>query len=159
MNHPATRSNAKSNAGASLQCASFYVDDALLGIPIHQIDEINRHVDFTPVPHAPPYVRGVINLRGEVVSVLDLRTILHGKPTEITRTTRNVILSLNGERAGLLVDRVADVVTVPGDQVEPPPANARGAAGRFFEGLFKMERDLLVILDVPGVLASDGAAL
>ncbi len=155
MKEPAKKSQTKSGAGAAIQCASFYVDDALLGIPIQQIDEINRHVDFTPVPHAPPHVRGVINLRGEVVTVLDLRTILHGKPTEITRFTRNVVLSINGERAGLLVDRVADVVAVSGDQVEPPPANARGAAGRYFQGLFKMERELLVILDVPSVLAGD----
>lgn len=141
-----------------LQCASFYLGEALMGIPIQQIEEINRHLAMTPVPHAPPHVRGVINLRGEVVTVIDLRTILGLAPTELTPRTRNVIVNSKGEHIGLLVDRIADVVTAGGDQVEPPPANVRGVDGRFFRGVYKLDGELLVILDVEAVVAGSHVA-
>ena len=83
------------------------------------------------MPHGPDYVRGVINLRGEVVTVVDLRTILGLEPVEVTGNTRNVILHFHGEHVGLIVDRVADVVTVGTDEIDRPPANLSSADGLF----------------------------
>jgi purine-binding chemotaxis protein CheW len=94
------------------QVATFYVGEILLGIDIQSIQEINRHVSTTLVPHAPREVKGVINLRGEVVTVMDLRTILDLEPIEVDLRTRNIIVQTGTERVGLLVDRVADVVTL-----------------------------------------------
>jgi len=140
-----------------LQCASFYLGDALMAIPIQQIEEITRHLLLTPVPHAPPYVRGVINLRGEVMTVIDLRAVLALGTTEITPQTRNVIVSSRGEHIGLLVDRIADVVTIESEQIEPPPANVSGVDGRFFRGVYKLERELLVILNIETVMTGSYA--
>src|SRR5271157_3269765 len=95
---------------AEVELATFFVADLLLGIPIRKVEEISRYSSVTPVPGASESVCGVISLRGEVVTVLDLRTVLGLGKTEPTRQTRNVIVQAGGERIGLLVDRVADVV-------------------------------------------------
>jgi purine-binding chemotaxis protein CheW len=141
----------------TLQSASFDLGDALMAIPIQQIEEINRHLALTPVPHAPPFVRGVINLRGEVMTVIDLRAVLGLGLTEITPQTRNVIVTSKGEHIGLLVDRIAEVVATERDQIEPPPANVSGVDGRFFRGVQKLEGELLVILDVETVMTGSYA--
>ncbi|MBN2022135.1 MAG: purine-binding chemotaxis protein CheW [Pirellulales bacterium] len=141
-----------------LEFATFYVGDLLIGVNILQVEEINRHVTLTPVPHAPECVRGVINLRGEVVTVMDLRTILGLPRGEVTATTRNVVVNSRGEQIGLLVDRIADVVKAQGDNIEAPPANVGGVQGRFFKGVVKLDTELMVILDVDAALTSDAAA-
>lgn len=151
-----TTTETDATAGA-LQCASFYLGDALMATPIPQIEEINRHLSLTPVPHAPSYVRGVINLRGEVMTVIDLRAVLGLGPTEITPQTRNVIVTSRGEHIGLLVDRIAEVVTIEREQIERPPANVSGVDGRFFRGVYKLEGELLVILDIETVMAGSYA--
>jgi purine-binding chemotaxis protein CheW len=146
------------DADALIQCVTFYVGDSLLGVPIQQIDEINRFLDLTPVPHGPAYVRGVINLRGEVVTVVDLRTILGLEPAEMTRNTRNVIINFNGEHVGLVVDRVADVVAARSDEIDRPPANLRGVDGCFYRGVYKLDSELMVLLDVEQVLTAGSVA-
>ncbi len=133
---------------------TFYLGDLLLGIDIHQVQEINRNVDMTPVPHAPQAVRGVINLRGEVVLVVDLREVLGLPKSALTRSNRNVIVKNGGEQIGLLVDRVADVVRANTDDLDPMPENLRGIDQRFFKAVYKLELGLLVILDVNVTLAS-----
>ncbi len=152
---------APSPASAStegLEIATFYLEDALLGIPIEQVEEINHHVELTPVPHAPASVCGVINLRGHVVTVIDLRTVLGLAPGVITRGTCNVVVRWRGEQIGLLVDRVGDVVYAGRKEIEEPPANVAGTDGRFFRGVYKMEGSLLVILDVEQALSVDLSA-
>jgi purine-binding chemotaxis protein CheW len=139
--------------GDVLQYVSFYLGEALFGVPIEQVDEINRHLALTPVPHAPAYVRGVINLRGDVVSVVDLRAILGMETATITRSTRNVIVHYSAEHIGLVVDRVADVVTVRAKELDSPPANMRGAAGRYYGGVYKLDHALMVVLDVTTLLS------
>ncbi len=139
-----------------LEFATFYLGDLLAGIDIRQIQEIDRHLELTTIPHAPECVRGVTNLRGEVVTVLDLRTILELDKVPVTRACRNVILDHHGEQIGLLVDRVADVVTVRSDEIEAPPANVGGIDSRFFRGIVKLNDDLLVLLDVRQLLQLDG---
>lgn len=140
-------------AGQKIQLAAFYLGDQLMAVDIHQVQEINRHVTTTPVPHAPDYVRGVVNLRGEVVTVLDLRAVLGMGPTTLTKDSRNVIVNWQGEKNGLLVDRVADVVTTDTNDIDHPPANVNGMDACFFQGVVKLEHDLLVVLDVPSILS------
>lgn len=140
--------------GAELELVTFYVGDYLYGAEIRYVEEINRHVDLTPVPHAPDAVRGVVNLRGEVVTVLDLRTVLGLQPGERTKDTRNVIVNAGGERTGLLVDRIADVVNARRSDIDPPPANLTTVHGRFLQGVYQLNRELLTVLNVPEVLAS-----
>lgn len=139
--------------------ATFYVGETLMGIEIRQVEEINRLLEVTPVPQAPPYVRGVINLRGEVVTVIDLRQML-GLPAAVAaRDSRNVIVDSHGERIGLMVDRVADVVETSADAIDRPPPNLSGVDGRFFAGVCQLATGLLVLLDVEAVLATDTAGV
>jgi purine-binding chemotaxis protein CheW len=136
------------NKSDSMQLATFYLDDLRFGVDITEIQEINRQHNLTEVPHTPRHVRGVINLRGEVVTVLDLRTILGLGNTKFVRTSRNIILQGQGEPVGLLVDRLSDVVTIERDVLEPPPANIAGVDARFMYGVYQMEGELMVILKI-----------
>lgn len=135
------------------QLATFHLGELLLGIDIRCIREINRVTDFTPVPDAPPQVRGVVNLRGEVVTVINLRTILDLPSQEITSATRLMIVQSDDEAIGVVVDRVSDVATVQRAQEEPLPANLGGVDSRFFSGMYRVGADLLVELDVAAALA------
>jgi purine-binding chemotaxis protein CheW len=140
-------------SAGQIDLATFYVGDLLLGIDIRVVREINRQLEFTPVPHSPSQVRGVINLRGEVVTVMDLRTILGLGKTDVSKYARNVIVHSGMEQIGLLVDRVADTVCVSADAIEPVPANVHGADATMFRGVCRLEADLVVILDVETALA------
>lgn len=142
---------------SELQLASFQLGDLLLGIDIHQVQEINRNFQLTPVPHAPEAVRGVINLRGEVVTVIDLRSVLGFPAAEINRMSRNVVVHHAGEQIGLLVDCIADVVKTSHDQIDPLPENLDNLDSGLFQGVVKLEHALLVVLDVASTLAAVAA--
>ncbi len=143
----------RSSGTSTRQLATFRLGELLLGIDIRCIREINRVTDFTPVPDAPPQVRGVVNLRGDVVTVINLRTILDLPPQEITPWTRLMIVQSEDEAIGVLVDRVSDVATVQRAEEEPLPANLGGVNSRFFSGMYRVGADLLVELDVAAALA------
>lgn len=136
-----------------LQFATFYVGELLLGVDIRLVQEINRQLEMTPVPNALSHVRGVINLRGEVATVIDLRTVLGLPSTQQTRDTRNLIVHSQGEAIGLLVDRISDILTVRRDQISDAPSNVDGVDGKFFLGVHTLDNDICVLLDVEQVLA------
>ena len=110
-----------------LQLATFYVGDILLGVDIRQVQEINRQLGVTEVPHSSNFVRGVINLRGDVATVIDLRTILGLPSAEVTRESRNLIVHSQEESIGFLVDRISHR---PGRRDRPVrgPCRATGPA-------------------------------
>ncbi|WP_158545325.1 chemotaxis protein CheW [Bremerella cremea] len=136
-----------------LQLATFYVGDLLLALPIDYVQEINRNLDLTEVPHAPEHVRGVINLRGDVATVIDLRRILGFSPAEVAPQSRNLIVRSGGESIGLWVDQIADIITVSSDEIGPAPANVSGVEGRFFKGVYRTETDIVVLLDTGEALS------
>jgi purine-binding chemotaxis protein CheW len=135
------------------QYATFYVGHMLLGIDIAVVQEINRHGGFTRVPHAPQYVRGVINLRGEVATIIDLRTILGLPKTEEGRDSRNLIVHYQGESIGLVVDKISDILTIGEDDVTPPPANVGGVDGRLMKGVCTLDTAIVMLLDIDQVLS------
>lgn len=137
-----------------LQLATFYVDELLLGMEIDQVQEINRHLDITEIPDAPPNLRGVINLRGDVVTIVDMRSILGLPRQDISDSSRNVVIQSHDEQIGLLVDRIADIVNVDPEEIEPAPANIDGVGGRFFRGVYTMPDSILVLLDVEEALSA-----
>ncbi|MCE5266913.1 MAG: chemotaxis protein CheW [Planctomycetaceae bacterium] len=138
-----------------VEFVTFCVGDLLLGAEICHVEEINRHVDVTPVAHSPEWVLGVVNLRGEVVTVLDLRWILGLGNNVTTATTRNVVVNAGGERIGFLVDRIADVVNASWSDIKAPPANLNGAQGRFLQGIYELDHGLLAVLNMEEVLAGN----
>ncbi|GAB4247296.1 chemotaxis protein CheW [Deferrisoma sp.] len=134
------------------QVCTFWIGDALCGVDIRRVQEINRQVEATPVPLAPDYVVGVMNLRGRVVTVMDPARKLGLGDTAPGEETRNVIVQSGEEPVGLLVDRVADVVEVDPAALAPPPANLGGIRGAVFLGVLRTDGALVGILDVDAVL-------
>lgn len=136
----------------SLQLATFYVGDMLLGLEIDQVQEINRCLDVTTVPHAPDWVRGVINLRGDVVTVIDLRSVLGLDRGTVTKDSRNLIVNVSGELVGLCVDRIADIITVASDDLIPPPPNISAVDQKFFSGVATNEHEIVAVLNLSQAL-------
>ncbi len=136
----------------NVELATFYVGDALCGMDILKIQEINKLMDMTKVPQAPSYVTGILNLRGQIVTIIDLGKKLGLGSTEATSSARNIIVSSPGEHVGLLVTRLSDVVSAETEKIERAPANMGGIQGDFFSGVYKTEDKLIGILDVNKVL-------
>lgn len=147
-------SNAKSKTTSNdmLELATFYVGDALCGIDILNIQEINKQTDVTIVPQSSDYVKGVLNLRGKIVSVIDLGQKIGLSPITSHKDNRNIIVNSHDEHIGLLVDRISDVMVADPNRIEHPPANIGGIQGRYFEGVFKTDTSLIGILDIEEVL-------
>jgi purine-binding chemotaxis protein CheW len=108
--------------------------------------------------HAPEYVKGVLNLRGEVVTVIDLRKVLGVKNITNDRSNRTIVIRTEKESIGLLVDRVADVVSAKSSEVGSIPSNLTSIDSQFFSGLIKLEKKLLLILDIDKALLLDEKA-
>ena len=139
--------------GKIVELATFYAGEALCGMDILKIQEINKLLEMTPVPQAPEYVRGILNLRGQIVTVIDLCRKLGLPSVEVDKEeSRNIIVNSGNEYVGLLVERISDVVSAETDSVQPPPANIGGVQGKYFEGVFKTENSLIGILDAEEVL-------
>ena len=139
----------------TVELATFYVGEALCGMDILKVQEINKLIEMTRVPQAPEYVLGILNLRGEIVTIIDLGKKLHLKSTEMSDKTRNIIVSSNGEHIGLMVERISDVTQAEWAKVEAPPANIGDVQGKYFTGVFKTEDRLIGILDVEKVLEEE----
>ena len=140
----------------SFQISCFYVGEALCGIDIGFVQEINKQVLFTSVPHSPEYVVGIMNLRGKIVTIIDLgRKLGIDSSAEITDSTRIIIVNSRDEFIGLLVDKVTDVVLASWEKVSPPPSNIKGVKGKFFQGVYKFKNKLVAILDVEQVLGAE----
>ncbi len=130
----------------------FLLGDVHYGIPVRQVKEINQNFNITPVPGAPDYVRGAVNLRGQIVTVIDLRMRFGLQSSEITNITRNIVVSFEDEQVGLLVDSVEDITEVDQGRFQPPPANLGGIHRNFFLSAYKREEDLISVLDINEVL-------
>ncbi len=126
------------------QFVTFRLDDHLVGIDILRVREINRVLDITPVQHGPSYVRGLVNLRGQTLTVFDLGVRLGLARRALTEDSHNVVLKPDG--VGLLVDGIGDVEEVDETAVESPPANIHGIAEGFIDCVVKLNSELIVIL-------------
>ncbi|MGE3540085.1 MAG: chemotaxis protein CheW [Candidatus Tectimicrobiota bacterium] len=134
------------------------VGDILCGIDLTRIQEINKQVDITAVHHAPSYVRGVVNLRGQIVTVIDLRSKFALPALSINDEQRIVVVSWEGENIGLLVDKVRDIAVTDASAILNPPANVQGVSGAFFAGIYPLDKGLVALLRLsellePGALA------
>ena len=136
----------------SIEMATFYLGEALCGMDILKVQEINKMLEMTNVPQAPDYIKGILNLRGQIVTVIDLGKKLGLSVTNLSHDTRNIIVNSKGEHIGLLVKKISDVVQANTDKFEPPPANMGGIQGEFFTGVYKTDNKLIGILDVEKVL-------
>lgn len=144
--------NSEKHQENSIKLATFYVGKALCGIDILNIQEINKHFEVTTVPQAPDYVVGVLNLRGKIVTILDLGKKLGLSQIQSNKISRNIIVRSQDELIGLIVDSISDVVTADHEKIEPAPSNIGGMKGKFFKGVMKTQSTLIGILDIEEVL-------
>jgi purine-binding chemotaxis protein CheW len=141
------------------QYLTFMLGGEMFAIGILAIKEIIEYASLTEVPMMPPYVRGVINLRGAVVPVADLSVRFGRSAAAVTKRTCIVIVEIvaNGERqdVGVVVDAVNEVLDMPGSEIEPPPAFGAKIRTDFIRGMGKMNGKFVILLDVNHVLAFD----
>ena len=138
-----------------IQLACFRVGSETYGLDIFRIKEIIRLLKFTPVPKAPSFVEGAINLRGTVIPVVDLRKRFDQKPTGDERKVRIIICSLAGRIVGLIVDEVYEVRRFTRREIQPSPHFLKGRGTEFFPGVCRRGDDLLMILDLEKILATE----
>lgn len=138
----------------SLQFCTFHVGDLLLGIEVAQIQEVLRKTPVTPVPKTPPAISGLINLRGQIVTAVDLRKMFKSAVDSETDAPTMLILDSGAELRSLVVDAVGDVVTVDEGEYEEPPDTLRGESRRLIRGAYKLRDRLLLLLDIEHTMKS-----
>lgn len=133
------------------QVVSFEIGAEEYAVDILEVQEINRMVEITRVPTAPSYVEGVINLRGKVIPIIDLRLRFGLPATDRTTESRIVVVDVNRNVIGLIVDSVSEVLRIPNSLIEPPP-NGKGGGAEFHKGVGRMDNRLLILLDLKRLL-------
>jgi len=137
---------------ASSQFLTFLLDDQEYGLELDKIQEIRGYTAITPIPNVLPHVRGVINLRGTVLPVVDLRVRFGLATVEYSKFTVIVIAMVAGKMVGLLVDAVSDVLDVTADAMRPAPDFGVTVDTRFIEGVFETRQHLAVALNLEQLL-------
>lgn len=136
--------------------ATFFVREALCALDAAGVQEVIRVGPVTPVRYAPEEVIGIVNLRGKIVTIVDLGLRLGFPKTVAGRDSRIFILEDRGEFIGLLVDRVDEVVEVERDSWQQPPANVNWGQARFFKGVCRTRARVITLLDSTQILAEEG---
>ncbi len=139
--------------GETVQLCSFFVGTEEYALDIMRIKEIINPVSVTPVPRAPAFIEGIIELRGAFLPVIDLRRRFELAVTAFTRDTKFVIVGLAGRILGLVVDRVAEVKPIPVDQISAAPELAVAGDSRYFNGVVKWNDRIVMLLDLDAVLS------
>lgn len=138
-----------------LQLVSFIVEDEEFGVNILRVQEIIRPIAITRVPNAPPFVEGVINLRGRIIPVVDLRKRFGFPPREHDSSTRIVVVELHDKVIGFMTDAVKEVLRIERSVMEPPPDLAVGIDANYIQHVAKLEDRLLIMLDLDAVITQE----
>jgi len=138
-----------------IQWVTFNLDNETYGIRVMQVQEVLRVSEIAPVPGAPNYVMGIINLRGNVVTVINTRTRFGLPLTENDDDTRIVILESDNNVVGILVDSVAEVVDLKHDQIETSPNVGNDESSKYIEGVATLEGELLILIDINKLLTDE----
>ncbi|MCX7283777.1 MAG: chemotaxis protein CheW [Novosphingobium sp.] len=133
---------------------TFKVEGQLFGIDIMAIREIRAWTPVTRLPSVPHYVAGVVNLRGTVLPVVDLAARLGWRATEPTPRHAIIVAQIDGQARGFIVDSVSDIVTVPSDALQPPPATSDDTIVPFLEGLAAIEENMVMVLSLSALSSS-----
>jgi purine-binding chemotaxis protein CheW len=143
-----------SNMNPELQIVGFRVGRETYGVPITSLHEIVRVPEITAVPDAPEYMEGVINLRGKIVSVIDLRKRFGAPRVALNRRNRILVVEHGGRLSGLIVDSASEVIKIPAAEIEPSPASLHDGGLNCVTGLGKYKGRLIVLLDMAKLLES-----
>lgn len=144
----------KKEAEELLQLVSFKIGEEEFGIDILQVQEINRMMEITKVPNAPHFVEGVVNLRGRIIPVVDFRTRIGMSKVEVDNKTRIIVVDLESQVVGFIVDEVSEVLRIPRDITEPPPPLIAGINSDYITAVGKLEDRMLILLDLEKVFST-----
>jgi len=145
----------KNNTGETRRFVTFQLADETYGIDVMTVQEVLRVSEIAPVPGAPDYVNGIINLRGNVVTVIDSRKRLGLMPHETNDATRIIIIESDKQVVGMMVDSVADVVNVQSSEIDLPPNVGNDESSRYIKGVVSRDSGLLILMDVKKLLTDD----
>lgn len=138
-----------------LQWVNFKLDSETYGINVMQVQEILRYSEIAPVPGAPSYVLGIINLRGNVVTVIDTRSKFGLEPCEVTDNTRIIIIEAEKQVIGIMVDSVVEVVYLKTSEIDHAPNVGNEETAKFIQGVSNRDGELLILVDLNKLLSDD----
>lgn len=141
--------------GELRQFISFSVGEEEYGLELLRVKEVIRVREITWLPRAPSFVKGIINLRGDVIPIIDLRDKFGLETREQTTQTRVIVVEVEGRLMGMVVDSASQVVRIPGDQIDPPPPVLGGFSRQYITGVGKTDDKLVILLNVDAILTVD----
>jgi purine-binding chemotaxis protein CheW len=147
--------NSKDSETELIQLVSFKLDDVEYGVNIMVVHEILRYPQITRVPNTPNFIRGVINLRGNVIPVVDVRTRFGLSKTKISDLTRIIVIEMEDKCIGLLVDNVHQVVRMSPSNIDPPSSLLEGVSEDFISGIGRLKDRLIIIIRIGPILLDD----
>lgn len=151
----AVAAGAAGNEDAVLQWVTFRLDNETYGINVMQVQEVLRYTEIAPVPGAPHYVLGIINLRGNVVTVIDTRSRFGLQSSEIDESSRIVIIEAEKQVIGILVDAVAEVVYLRRSEIDNAPNVGTEESAKFIQGVSNRDDELLILVDLDKLLSDE----
>jgi purine-binding chemotaxis protein CheW len=137
---------------SDLHIVGFRVGAETFGVPITCVHEIVRVPDITSVPDSPEFVEGVINLRGKIISVVDLRKRFGEQPNPTNKKNRVIVVDSEGKLVGLIVDSASEVMRIPQSEIEPPPRVLADESSGYVTGVGKLKDRLIILVDLQRVL-------
>ncbi|MBT2681375.1 purine-binding chemotaxis protein CheW [Bacillus sp. ISL-35] len=140
---------------SDLKVIVFQLNQKEYAVPVSQVRSIEKIMHITRVPHVNPFVKGVMNLRGVVTPLLDLRVRFGMEEQSYSDSTRVIIVADDDKEVGLIVDGANDVIDIPSSMIEPPPEVVGLAAEGFIKGVANLDRRLLILIDLDKILESD----
>ena len=150
-----SKNTVKNTDDLTLQWVTFKLAGETYGVNVMQVQEVLRYTEIAPVPGAPPYVLGIINLRGNVVTVIDTRTRFGLSDTEITDNTRIIVIEAEKNVVGILVDAVAEVVYLKQSEIETAPNVGNEESAKFIQGVCHKNGELLILIDLNKLLTDE----
>lgn len=147
--------SAQSSDDPVLQWVTFRLENETYGINVMQVQEVLRYTEIAPVPGAPSYVLGIINLRGNVVTVIDTRQRFGLVSAEVSDNTRIVIIESDKQVIGILVDSVAEVVYLRQSEIETAPNVGNDEAAKFIQGVCNKNDELLILVDLEKLMTAE----
>ncbi len=147
--------NGGSAEEALMKFVTFYLDKEEYGLPISEVQEINRVIDITRVPNAPEHVMGVINLRGKIVPVIELKHRLKLGETQVGKDSRIVVVEYGPRILGMMVDRVSQVLNIASSQIEDTPEEVVTLPEEFVKGVAKIEDRMVILLNLEQIVGKE----
>ena len=147
--------NAKGSEDPILQWVTFKLDNETYGINVMRVQEVLRYTEIAPVPGAPSYVLGIINLRGNVVTVIDTRQRFGLNSGEISDNTRIVIIEADKQVVGIMVDSVAEVVYLRQSEIETAPNVGNEESAKFIQGVCNKNGELLILVELDKMMSEE----